>query len=47
MTINITVDGNVGIVNELRETKDGTPVLNFTVAHNHRAQNAQGDYEQQ
>jgi single stranded DNA-binding protein len=45
MTINITVDGNVGIVNELRETKDGTPVLNFTVAHNHRAQNAQGVWE--
>lgn len=45
MAIQVTIDGNVGVVSEMRQTQAGVPVLNFTLAHNHRATNAQGVWE--
>ena len=46
MTIQITIDGNVGIMpDKLNQKKDGSPVLNFTVAHNHRETDAEGVWQ--
>lgn len=44
---NITVTGRIGTDPELRYTGNGTPVLNFQMAEDHRAKNPQtGDWEQ-
>jgi len=47
MATQITIQGNIGAwdtegAQQLRKTKAGTSAINFSVAHDHRVQDAQG-----